>query len=167
MHSFTFLFVLSTLAILSISGLFADAFAITGVTGGVIANGPRPARRDIVEFQRNGGAGWDLYILSLQKMQAANQSDPLSYYQIAGELSSQLWDYHDRIIQDVYQWLGIHGRPFIPWDGASNAPPAQNWYTGYCTHSSVLFPTWHRPYLALYEVTTLCFLLLSLLISDK
>ena len=23
---------------------------------------------------------------------------------------------------------------------------------GYCTHTSVLFLTWHRPYLALYEV---------------
>ena len=22
---------------------------------------------------------------------------------------------------------------------------------GYCMHSSILFPTWHRPYLALYE----------------
>lgn len=23
---------------------------------------------------------------------------------------------------------------------------------GYCTHGSILFPTWHRPYLALFEV---------------
>ncbi|KAG7292970.1 hypothetical protein NEMBOFW57_003015 [Staphylotrichum longicolle] len=28
---------------------------------------------------------------------------------------------------------------------------AGNENTGYCTHSSVLFPTWHRPYMALYE----------------
>lgn len=27
--------------------------------------------------------------------------------------------------------------------------------TGYCTHSSILFPTWHRPYLALFEVSPL------------
>ncbi|KAK3300469.1 uncharacterized protein B0H64DRAFT_428534 [Chaetomium fimeti] len=28
---------------------------------------------------------------------------------------------------------------------------AGNENTGYCAHSSVLFPTWHRPYMALYE----------------
>ncbi len=43
--------------------------------------------------------------------------------------------------------LGIHGRPFVAWDGV-NGP----YEKGYCTHSSILFPTWHRPYLALFEV---------------
>lgn len=43
--------------------------------------------------------------------------------------------------------LGIHGRPFVAWDGV-NGP----FKTGYCTHGSILFPTWHRPYLALFEV---------------
>lgn len=28
--------------------------------------------------------------------------------------------------------------------------------SGYCTHSSVLFPIWHRPYLALIEVSLAC-----------
>lgn len=60
---------------------------------------------------------------------------------------------------------GIHGRPYTSWDNVGpgvNAP-----LTGYCTHGecspvaritiltyadSVLFPSWHRPYLVLYEV---------------
>jgi len=43
--------------------------------------------------------------------------------------------------------LGIHGRPFVAWDGVTG--PYQR---GYCTHGSILFPIWHRPYLALLEV---------------
>ena len=48
---------------------------------------------------------------------------------------------------------GIHGLPFTPWDGATSKPfdPNVQW-GGYCTHGSVLFPTWHRPYVMLYEV---------------
>lgn len=47
---------------------------------------------------------------------------------------------------------GIHGVPFVPWNGVQASPGANQ--SGYCPHSSVLFPTWHRPYLALYEVGT-------------
>lgn len=51
-----------------------------------------------------------------------------------------------RAVADV---AGIHGHPQVPWDGVngstSNLP-------GYCTHGATTFPTWHRPYLALFEV---------------
>jgi tyrosinase len=40
--------------------------------------------------------------------------------------------------------------PFVTWDGVNPTPGNEN--TGYCTHSSILFPTWHRAYLALFEV---------------
>lgn len=45
--------------------------------------------------------------------------------------------------------------PYKPWNGVGSNT---NWrstsgFGGYCTHSSILFLTWHRPYLALYEVT--------------
>jgi tyrosinase len=44
---------------------------------------------------------------------------------------------------------GIHGRPYQSFDGVQAAPgDSQN---GFCTHVSILFPTWHRPFLALYE----------------
>jgi tyrosinase len=46
-------------------------------------------------------------------------------------------------------FAGIHGQPWIPFDGVQ--PTSGDADNGYCTHLSILFPTWHRPYLALYE----------------
>lgn len=43
---------------------------------------------------------------------------------------------------------GIHGFPYVPW----NEVPGVNFTMGYCQHASILFPSWHRPYLALVEV---------------
>ena len=48
-----------------------------------------------------------------------------------------------------FQIGGIHGRPYVPWNGSGSARVGL--WQGYCTHGSVLFPTWHRPYVALYE----------------
>jgi len=45
--------------------------------------------------------------------------------------------------------------PFKAWN---NVQSSSGWtassgqFGGYCTHSSVLFVPWHRPYLALFEV---------------
>lgn len=52
--------------------------------------------------------------------------------------------------ESFFQIGGIHGLPYVPWDGVGEASQAEA--SGYCTHGSVLFPTWHRPYVALYEV---------------
>lgn len=54
--------------------------------------------------------------------------------------------------KDQLSWFqieGIHGLPYVPWDEAE-VPiyPGK----GYCTHGSNLFPTWHRAYVALFEV---------------
>ena len=70
---------------------------------------------------------WHLYLLALNRLQDMDQSQKLGYYQVAG----------------------IHGRPFIPWDNVSPAPGQEN--SGYATHSSTLFPVWHRAYIALFE----------------
>ena len=52
-----------------------------------------------------------------------------------------------------FQIAGIHGLPYVQWEGAGGTSPVQGSGSGgYCTHGSVLFPTWHRPYVALYEV---------------
>jgi hypothetical protein len=45
--------------------------------------------------------------------------------------------------------VGIHGVPFKAWNGVGGDSGLQ---AGYCTHSSILFLPWHRPYLALFEV---------------
>lgn len=77
------LFAIVTFAFVSTS----YAFAITGLQGGVNAGtGERPIRQEISTFQQ-AGAAFDLYILSLKQFMQRDQSDPLSYYQIAGMLS--------------------------------------------------------------------------------
>ena len=82
-------------------------------------------RLEIRQLQKNGPQ-WNLYLLALNRFKGMSQSDKLSYYQVSG----------------------IHGRPFVPWDNVAFNPGHSG---GYCTHDIVLFPTWHRPYLALFE----------------
>ena len=43
---------------------------------------------------------------------------------------------------------GIHAYPLVGWDGEKGIS------SGYCAHNIVTFPTWHRPYMLLYEVRT-------------
>ncbi|EXJ57078.1 hypothetical protein A1O7_07422 [Cladophialophora yegresii CBS 114405] len=102
----------------------STAFRITGAPGGFGSNGERPLRYEIHDFA-NPGPAFDLYILALRDFQLLNQTDPLSYFQIAG----------------------IHGFPRVSWDGVAGS----GGYPGFCMHASTPFPTWHRPYLALYE----------------
>jgi tyrosinase len=52
-------------------------------------------------------------------------------------------------------WFGlasIHGLPHESWDNAQIVRNARGDVANYCTHASVLFPTWHRAYLAVFEV---------------
>ncbi|KIX98768.1 uncharacterized protein Z520_05229 [Fonsecaea multimorphosa CBS 102226] len=101
------------------------AFQITGALGGVNSTtGARPLRYEIHDFA-NSGPAFDLFILALIELQEVDQSEELSYFQVAG----------------------IHGFPRIPWDGVSG----NGSYPGFCTHAATPFPTWHRPYVALFE----------------
>ncbi|KAG8825286.1 hypothetical protein FRC17_008757 [Serendipita sp. 399] len=98
-------------------------------TTGVTSNPNKPvARQEIRTFAKDKEL-WDLYLLGLERFQAVDQEEPLSYFQIAG----------------------IHGRPYIPYDDTGAVSANKSGFGGYCTHSSILFPTWHRPYLALFE----------------
>ncbi|PHH63361.1 hypothetical protein CDD81_6058 [Ophiocordyceps australis] len=90
------------------------------------SNGSIPLRVEIRQL-RADQLKWDLFILALSMFQSMDQDDPLSWYQIAG----------------------IHGVPFQPWNGVEAVAGANR--SGYCTHNSVLFPMWHRPYMALFE----------------
>jgi len=74
-----------------------------------------------------------LFIRALQKFYDTPYHETLSYFQVAG----------------------IHGYPAnLPWDNST--PPThrrdQN-HRIYCTHNLMTFPTWHRPYMALFEQT--------------
>ncbi|KAK6532025.1 hypothetical protein TWF694_003188 [Orbilia ellipsospora] len=89
-----------------------------------ITSGPVPVRQNFLDFIKNPDL-LNLYLLALSNMMNKPQSDVTSHYQVAG----------------------IHGRPYITWDGVSGG----NNNGGYCTHADILFLSWHRPYLALYE----------------
>ncbi|KAH8653928.1 tyrosinase precursor [Tricladium varicosporioides] len=93
------------------------------------ADGSVPLRLEIRELQNKHADQWNLYLLGLDAFKKVDEKSDLSYYGIAG----------------------IHGRPYRPWGGVkgTNNPGWQ----GYCTHTSILFASWHRPYLALFEQT--------------
>ncbi|ETS78584.1 hypothetical protein PFICI_10646 [Pestalotiopsis fici W106-1] len=112
-----------------------------GTNGPVIINGIKPddsakppARLEVRDMIKNQPDQWNLYLLGLERFQnSVAENAPLSYFQISG----------------------IHGFPYTKW-------PDRDWNTmkpvsgsrgfgGFCTHSSILFLPWHRPYLALFE----------------
>jgi hypothetical protein len=106
----------------------SGTYAITGIQNAAADDGSVPFRLEIRQLQSNADQ-WNLYLLALDRLQTVpDQNDPLSHYSISG----------------------IHGEPYVSWDGVQATAGNEN--SGYCTHNSVLFPTWHRPYLALYEV---------------
>lgn len=107
-------------------------------------DGDLPLRQEIRILEKDTDQ-WTLYLLGLSMMQFANQSDPISWYQITGMGSPRLLPTRLLLTSP-----GIHGVPFQTWGGVK--PKSGSEMTGYCTHISVLFPTWHRPYVSLYEV---------------
>lgn len=122
-----------------------SAVAITGPQAGVNTDtGERPFRLEFSVF-RNSGPPFDLYIQALYYFTQEDQSNELSYFSVAGNCLFDLWLLDER--NNTRCLTGIHGYPYRSWDGVDGAFDA-----GYCTHESILFPTWHRPYLALFEV---------------
>ncbi|PPQ98988.1 hypothetical protein CVT26_014415 [Gymnopilus dilepis] len=97
----------------------------TGPSGGA------PNRLEINDFVKHEKF-FSLYVQALHLLQTrGTQDDPGSFFQIGG----------------------IHGIPYTAWDGVMGDKPvnASAPSGGYCNHGNVLFPTWHRPYVALYE----------------
>ncbi|KAF7563483.1 hypothetical protein G7046_g620 [Stylonectria norvegica] len=89
-------------------------------------------RQELREFRKDGDL-WNLYLLGLWQFQKVPQEKLLSYFQIAG----------------------IHGLPYESWPKGDKKIESLKTepVTGFCTHSSILFLSWHRPYLALFEST--------------
>lgn len=78
-----------------------------------------------------------LFIQALQKFYDISFEETLSYFQIAG----------------------IHGYPGnTVWDGSDFPEHERDDLFGkhmlYCTHNLVTFPTWHRPYMLLFEASS-------------
>lgn len=105
--------------------------SVTGpLTGVNMQTGAAPARMEINKMHAQGGPAWDLYVQALAELQAVDESDELSYFQI----------------------MGIHGLPFQGWNGVGQVSGGAD-QAGMCPHDELLFGTWHRPFIALYEQT--------------
>lgn len=107
--------------------------AITGVCstnansdGSCNDNGRVSAPRLEIRTLKQNADQWNLYLLGMERFQAKDKNDMLSYYQV----------------------VGVHGRPFVTWN---NFPTPLVNQAGFCPHSNVLFGSWHRPYLAIFE----------------
>ncbi|KAF4439226.1 tyrosinase precursor [Fusarium acutatum] len=81
---------------------------------------------------------WTLFVLALGRFKSMPVDEKLSYFQIAG----------------------IHGYPEVAWDGApepNHVPDKKTKqagdqpFGGYCNHNNLNFPSWHRPYMLLFE----------------
>ncbi|KAF7290719.1 Di-copper centre-containing protein [Mycena indigotica] len=103
-------------------------FILSGAAGGSTAGADAPNRLDIWKLV-DMPVHFSLYVQALQKMFVDDQADITSFFAIGG----------------------IHGLPYNSWNGAGEEPVDPNAWQGYCTHANLLFPTWHRPYVALME----------------
>ncbi|KZT38875.1 Di-copper centre-containing protein [Sistotremastrum suecicum HHB10207 ss-3] len=104
-------------------------YPITGIQVGLgPLEGQVPLRQEVDAWYTdpNNVNQVNLFFLALAKFQSLPVTDKLSYYQVAG----------------------IHGQPLVPWDEKTTSKSPGS---GYCTHNSILFPDWHRPYILLYE----------------
>ncbi|KAF5660864.1 tyrosinase precursor [Fusarium heterosporum] len=102
-----------------------------------------PARYNIAKFFPSDDPfiqkQWTLMVMAMNRFKAIGVEERLSYFQVAG----------------------IHAYPLQPWDGAkpppqdpkdpNKLPPGANPYGGYRQHNTITFPTWHRPYMMLFE----------------
>ena len=97
------------------------------ITSGAPGSGTHP-RYEIRQLELTKPNQWTLFILAMQQFQAEAQTSATSYYQIAG----------------------IHGVPRQNYDNVGQCAACSG-TDGYCTHDSILFPSWHRAYMALFE----------------
>ncbi|CAE7176808.1 Tyrosinase multi-domain protein [Pyrenophora teres f. teres] len=104
--------------------------AITGVcnTGwnsdGLCNPGSTPAPRLEVRDMARNSDQFNLFLLGMERLQAKDKNDPLSYYGVCS----------------------VHGRPFKAYN---NLKPINQ--AGFCPHAATIFAPWHRPFVALME----------------
>ncbi|SJL09926.1 related to Tyrosinase [Armillaria ostoyae] len=102
---------------------------ITGAKGGNTQGADAPNRLEINVLVKKQDQ-FSLYIQALDAMYSEQQGNDISFFGIGG----------------------IHGLPYVRWAGSGGIEPVPgSEWGGYCHHGSTLFPTWHRPYVALFE----------------
>ncbi|CEL03900.1 hypothetical protein ASPCAL05038 [Aspergillus calidoustus] len=105
-------------------------YPITGIAAGKGPNGEVPQRQEIDAWSSKPENRTQvvLFVKALKRLQEVPPENRDSFFQIAG----------------------IHGMPFTSWD-EPHVTLEEADKKGYCTHANYLFPSWHRPYLLLYE----------------
>ena len=128
-----------------------DPFQTTGVprTG---SGNQTPTRLEINDFIQND-MFFSLYVQALResclifvKKLRIYFIDKISLSFLCMMFSEAMYNMDQSELLSHFQLGGIHGLPNTSWEQA----PKPN--GGYCLHGTDLFPTWHRPYVALYEV---------------
>ncbi|KAI8262176.1 Tyrosinase [Colletotrichum sp. SAR 10_77] len=116
----------------------SPTYPITGITAG----GVQP-RRELNTWAKQNPIQLSLFIQALRIFVSMDINDQLSYFRVAG----------------------IHGLPATSWDSdplpadviKEYPPDYANSQTGditpefYCPHQTLIFPTWHRAYMLLFE----------------
>ncbi|KIJ53633.1 hypothetical protein M422DRAFT_222298 [Sphaerobolus stellatus SS14] len=97
------------------------------ITKGIPQDEPLASRLEIRTFLKDEDLT-NLFLLALERMMKVPQDDLRSWFQLAA----------------------IHGRPYLPYDNVGDEKNVGS-FGGYCSHTSILFPTWHRPSVALLE----------------
>lgn len=72
----------------------------------------------------------DLYIRSLSELYKQSANDQLSFFQVAGMKHLGLQPF-PRLTTHL---SGIHGKPYIQWNGAGPQRASSNDWLGYCPH---------------------------------
>lgn len=98
----------------------------SGATG--LGDGQPHARLEISDLAANRPDQWSLYVRTMIQWKEGGQDSLTSYYGVSS----------------------IHGVPRESYDGVEPCDSCGG-ADGYCPHDSVLFPGWHRAYMALYE----------------
>ena len=80
MYLVPYALVLAALTIVSING----SIIVTGADFDLNTSATVLPIRQNIENLQDTGPMWDLYILALRRFADANETDPLSYYQISG-----------------------------------------------------------------------------------
>lgn len=114
-----------------------------GPTGGV------KNRLDIRDFVKNEKF-FTLYVRALRELVILALTPRLMLTSSLPRAEA-FQDKDQNINESFFQIGGIHGLPHTVWPrpGSSEVPRPGG---GYCFHGITTFPTWHRPYVSLYEV---------------
>lgn len=121
-----------------------------GLTVGLGEINGTVARLDIDVLMHRHPDCFNIFILGMRELQKRPANDIMGWFQIAGKsnLPSVCCE-PSRLLM----WSGIHGYPKALWYNVPDKNLDLEDDSGYCQHAKNKFPTWHRPYICMLEVS--------------